>query len=567
MIDSRLSFIKTGKPLRGTIVAFHGVTDSAASLMDLAEHYNSDWEVILVDTLGHGLSERFSEADLKDPFAAMVRAAEHTLMQIASGTPTGRVVLCGHSLGGAIAAKTAFDFPHIVQALVLEDPALLTAEQFAMYKHSARMLVEKQETVSRYPSQSIESLREAYPNWPPIEYLGWAQGKMQVDLDFIAAGVVGMKGREILQTLSVPTLLVTGDGDDVLFGESGLQEVLKYGNPNIQTIKISNAAHTVRRDQSADFYHAVDSFFDQIITHSQFANSNYYLNPELVPVIAQTPEQTTWNPAAIRDKGDALFGTGVPLPDNAEVTDVKTGAIFSRIIQEPGKTPERVVFAIHGGGYVAGRARFDDLRNTEIVSELAGTVAVSPEYRLAPETPYPGAVEDCISALKYCFEVYPDLPVYVYGDSAGAGLANQMLQLCDETLVNSLAGLILLEPCIDSSMSARSYTTFSQGPIWTRDAAASAWAAYLGDRDRAELIAPNVLPHGVPPTIMFVNPADPLRDEALTWAAKQIDQGAQLSMHLFAGTFHGALSVSGTKTWTKVLTQIKEFVSEIENKN
>ncbi|WP_353065128.1 alpha/beta hydrolase [Arcanobacterium hippocoleae] len=566
MCDKRLAYTRSGNALRGTIVAFHGVTDSASSLMDLAQRYHADWEVILVDTLGHGLSARFSAAELQDPFAAMVKAAAQTLVDITSRTLNGSVVLMGHSLGGAIAATLAARFPQMIRALVLEDPALLTQTQALMYQQNALHLLEKVQQAKQYPSPALELLRASYPHWSEVEYLGWAQGKIQVDQDFLATGIVGTINRDLLATLQMPTLLITGDGEDVLFGEQGMKQANSYNNPNLQCVQIANATHTVRRDQSEKFYAAVEEFFDRVITGAADYAYEPYIDPELLPVIADIPEQRTWDLKKMRAKGEELLNN-VTVPASVDVTVLRTGQIVSRFISKEATSAnasvKRIIFAIHGGGYVAGKAAFDDARNAEMAQRFNALV-VSPEYRLAPETPYPGAVEDCISALQFCFDEYQNLPVYLYGDSAGAGLVNQILQSVNKDFAEKIKGLILLEPCLDASMGSASYAKYSQGPIWTRKAAASAWKAYAGNADLPEFAFPYAMPPVMIPAILFVNPVDPLRDEALTWAKTQIDRGGKVSVYLPAGTFHGALSVSGSKVWAQVSKLIDAFIVDTE---
>ena len=122
---------------KGTIVAFHGVSDNGASLADIGARWGEQWRVVLVDSLGHGLSPRFSPQQLQAPFQSALQAAAETVRVEASQSIGGQVVLFGHSMGGAIAAGVAADHPQLVRAVVLEDPALLTPTQEATYKNNA----------------------------------------------------------------------------------------------------------------------------------------------------------------------------------------------------------------------------------------------------------------------------------------------------------------------------------------------------------------------------------------------------------------------------------------------
>lgn len=561
MRHSALSYSVSGAPIEGTIVAFHGVTDCAASLHSLAAHYGRDYRVVLCDLLGHGLSARFAKDDLADPFAALVATAADVVVRAAAGTPSRQVLLMGHSLGGAVAAHIAAAHPTLIAGLVLEDPALLTPEQFQTYREAAESLGKTQERVREYLPEAIASLRESYTTWTPSEYAGWAQGKTEVDLDFIATGVVGRPGREVLSQLRMPTLLVTGDADDVLFGTTGIEALAEHRNPQLRGVLIPHSTHTVRRDQESAFYAAADPFLAECAKAQ--VRPQPYLDPQLTPLLAGVPEQTTWDTPAMRAEGEALLGAEPELPAGIRREIVVENGLELRIFHpDSTTTPQpRVVLSLHGGGYVAGRARYDDARNAEI-AQMSGATVVVPDYRLAPEHPFPAAVDDCRAALKFIARVFPDAPVLIFGDSAGAGLADQVLRFAPPEELAGLCGVVALEPCVSPRLDTLSYRTYRDGPVWTREAAAAAWSAYVGDSGyRAEPIRAGSGPYTGLPMFLVVNPVDPLRDEGLDWARDLMDAGAAVELHMYPGTFHGMLSAPGTDVWTQVRTRMSEFIA------
>ncbi|MCQ9351805.1 alpha/beta fold hydrolase [Corynebacterium sp. 153RC1] len=243
-----------GLPLRGRLIALHGVTDSAASLCGIAGHFGDQWDVLLVDHLGHGLSPRLSPAQLEAPIQAMVEAAEQLLEEL--NLPAAPTLLWGHSMGGAVAAHLAVRHPEWFTALVLEDPALLTESQYEQYRQAGtRELTEFQR--ADLPA-AISRLTSAYPHWSAAEVAGWAQGKAQVDLEFLATGIVGELDPhlDLLDQLQTPTLLLTGDAPDVLIGPNRLADAPAH----VQTVLIPQASHTVRRDQPGAVYTAVEAF-------------------------------------------------------------------------------------------------------------------------------------------------------------------------------------------------------------------------------------------------------------------------------------------------------------------
>ncbi|QRV02129.1 alpha/beta fold hydrolase [Arcanobacterium phocisimile] len=253
----RLSVTETGRNFDGIIVAFHGVTDNAVSLADLATHFGSTWQVVLVDSLGHGFSERFSDDNLEDPFTAACEAASTVVQRYARESGSGKVVLAGHSMGGAIAAWVAVTYPEFVAGVVLEDPAILTARQVRKYRESAPDLVASVRGVCGDPGRALTDIRAAHPAWSVSECAGWVQGKTQVDMRLVETGVVGTTDESLFAKLSVPTLLITGDSGNVLFDEDRLGMI---ANPVITIERIAGASHCVRRDQPEKFAAAVTAW-------------------------------------------------------------------------------------------------------------------------------------------------------------------------------------------------------------------------------------------------------------------------------------------------------------------
>ena len=319
--------------------------------------------------------------------------------------------------------------------------------------------------------------------------------------------------------------------------------------------------------------------------------SPFFLRPELLPVIEATPEQTTWDLPAMRAGGDALLENPHEAINRLEVTS--RGRSF---IPDGLRDHAPILVSIHGGGYVAGRAAFDDAKNDELATHF-GAIVVSPEYRLAPEFPFPIPVDDCISTLVEALECFGyERPIFVLGDSAGAGLAYSMVSRLYgmaaqvpqdketatqyERVSSMIRGIVLLEPCIDPSLSTHSSLLFADGPIWTRRAAVGAWCHFFGHtpaKDESgkkleileacvELAFPKPREHmreiGFPPALVVVNPVDPLRDEGIALATGLVDSGCIAELHMFAGTFHGSLSVPDSVAWGEICSLISRFMTE-----
>ena len=310
-----------------------------------------------------------------------------------------------------------------------------------------------------------------------------------------------------------------------------------------------------------------------------------YLRPELTPLIAETPEQTTWDLPAMRAAGDVLLANPYEANNRVEVT-----ARSRTFIPADCAKNAPLIISIHGGGYVAGRAAFDDAKNDELASRF-GAIVVSPEYRLAPEFPFPIPVDDCITALDEAIERFGrERPTFIFGDSAGAGLVysmvtrlfgvgvrshNEAVLARYRHLASVVKGIVMLEPCIDPSLSTASSAVYADGPVWTRRAASGAWRHYFGMSVDAQESVPRAIAaaafprptalfreKGFPPALIVVNPVDPLRDAGIVLATALIDAGLVAALHMFAGTFHGSLSVPESVVWEEIQALLARFIGE-----
>jgi acetyl esterase/lipase len=160
------------------------------------------------------------------------------------------------------------------------------------------------------------------------------------------------------------------------------------------------------------------------------------------------------------------------------------GAARVRVYRPAQTSPGAAVLWIHGGGFLIGSARQDDRRCVRYAREL-GVVVVSPDYRLAPEHPFPAALDDCFSAWRWLQDSAMDLGVephrtVVAGESAGGGLAASVVQrIHDADGVQPVAQLLLC-PMLDDRTSARDDLDAIGHRVWNNRANRVGWAGYLG---------------------------------------------------------------------------------------
>lgn len=149
------------------------------------------------------------------------------------------------------------------------------------------------------------------------------------------------------------------------------------------------------------------------------------------------------------------------------------------------RTPVPAIYFIHGGGMIVGDNRFG-LPKVLDLAEPLGTAVVSVEYRLAPETPHPGPVEDSYAGLRWLSEHADELGVdpgrvVVAGMSAGGGLAAGVALMARDRGGPTIAGQLLLSPMLDDRNDSPSARQMRGIGIWDNRSNETGWNALLGE--------------------------------------------------------------------------------------
>jgi acetyl esterase/lipase len=204
------------------------------------------------------------------------------------------------------------------------------------------------------------------------------------------------------------------------------------------------------------------------------------------------------------------------------------------------------IYWIHGGGYMSGSAMDPDLRLDRWVQQI-GCVAVSVEYRLAPETPFPGPLEDVHAGLQWVAEHPGELGIdpaklAIGGASAGAGLAAGLALLVRDRGEIPVIFQVLIYPMIDDRFVTVSSTMETIG--WTVAASRLGWLAYLGSPPAGPDVSPYAAParaddlHRLPPAFICVGELDIFRDEDIEFALRLSDAEVPTELHLYPGVPH-----------------------------
>jgi acetyl esterase/lipase len=270
----------------------------------------------------------------------------------------------------------------------------------------------------------------------------------------------------------------------------------------------------------------------------------------------------------------AGIGARVALSDRVERRDhVVPGDpdVLIRIHRPVGVQDELpCLYSIHGGGYVLGTYEMDDARFDAWCPKYS-CVGVSVEYRLAPETPFPGPLDDCYLGLKWVYEHHQEIGIDpdhlgIGGTSAGGGLAAGLALLARDRGEVPLRYQLLDCPMLDD----RQITPSSQLDglhIWNRDSNSFGWRSYLGDLydtpDVPAYAAPARAPDlsGLPEAYVCVGSVDGFRDEDIEYATRLNQAGVPAELHVHPGAPHGVMLFSESPVAQRYAHGIENWIS------
>ena len=243
---------------------------------------------------------------------------------------------------------------------------------------------------------------------------------------------------------------------------------------------------------------------------------------------------------AARARIDEMLGAS-PLAAGVEVTTTTAGARAAEWLTPPGATGQRVVLYLHGGGYRIGSiAGYRPLLSQFAVAFGMRLLAV--EYRLAPEHPFPAAVDDALAAYRWLLdEGTPAASIAVLGDSAGGGLAAACTLAMKRARLPRPGAVVCLSPLADLTLAADSYRrNASTDPYWDLRAAQQTVTDYLaGARARDPLASPvfgNFA--GTAPMLIHAAAGETLADDAVLLASAVHRAKGQVRCELWPGLTH-----------------------------
>jgi acetyl esterase len=265
------------------------------------------------------------------------------------------------------------------------------------------------------------------------------------------------------------------------------------------------------------------------------------------PAVNEVPPDVT---RTARREGRSFWPPPEFLPEARDVRiPARGGEIRLRVLRPEGEVTG-VYLHFHGGGWVLGRADEQDIRLLAL-AEATGLCAVSVDYRLSPEHPYPAAPDDCEDAALWLLERgFGELDVppvaTIGGESAGGHLAaTTLLRLRDRHgITDAFRGANLVYGVYDLSMTPSSRNWGDNFLILSTPSMHWFGRCFTGDRTVEELMEPDLSPlyaflHELPPALFTVGSLDPLLDDSLFMSARWQAAGNEAELRVYPEAVHG----------------------------
>ncbi|MFJ5553177.1 alpha/beta hydrolase [Streptomyces sp. NPDC093225] len=288
------------------------------------------------------------------------------------------------------------------------------------------------------------------------------------------------------------------------------------------------------------------------------------MDPELEAFLPLVPRLDLTDPVAARGTYTAAAAAR-PVPDTSALTvedrTVPADPDVAVRVYRPHGAHAAVVW-LHGGGFVMGDLDTEHLWATRL-AEGSGAVVVSVGYRLAPECPYPAALDDAYAALTWTARHAAELGIdpdriAVGGHSAGGGLAAQVALRAREERGPRIRFQVLNEPQLDDRQDTWSARNFTETPWIDRASVTASWRHYLGPGPAAPGAAPARAADlsGLPDAYVATAEFDPNRDEAVAYALRLLQAGVSVELHQWPGTFHGSQAILSADVSQRQLTAV-----------
>jgi N-formylmaleamate deformylase len=262
----KIHYYRTGSGERPPLVLAHGFTDNGLCWTPFAEAMEGEYDIIMYDARGHGLSD----APEGDYYSYTLQAAD--LAGLVEALGLRKPALLGHSMGAATIGLAAATYPDLASCILLEDPPLRGADFVLLPIEEQEVLVReaRAKTIAgkaKSRDEIIAQSRTEFPAWPEAERGPWAEAKQQLSPNvFNVQRVLPPDWREIIPRIACPILLLTGDPElggivtPEIAAEAG--SLWRVG----QVAHIPNTGHSIRRENFERYVEVARAFLQDNAT-------------------------------------------------------------------------------------------------------------------------------------------------------------------------------------------------------------------------------------------------------------------------------------------------------------
>ncbi|MDP4501736.1 alpha/beta hydrolase [Nonomuraea turcica] len=288
------------------------------------------------------------------------------------------------------------------------------------------------------------------------------------------------------------------------------------------------------------------------------------MDPELEAFIPLFPKADLTDPVTER-KNFAALAAAAPVPDTADMeieerTVPADPEVAVRIYRPQGA--QGAIIWLHGGGFVMGDLDTEHPWATR-VADGSGAVVISVGYRLAPEHPFPAALDDVYAVLTWTAEHAAELGIdpariAVGGHSAGANLAAAVALRARDAQGPPICFQLLNQPALDDRQETWSRRHFTDTPWMNRDKVTASWRHYLGSAPASPYAAPARAGDlsGLPPAYIATAEFCPNRDEEIAYALRLLQAGVSVELHQWPGTFHGSQAILSAEVSQRQIAEL-----------
>ena len=258
------------------------------------------------------------------------------------------------------------------------------------------------------------------------------------------------------------------------------------------------------------------------------------------------------------------------MPKDVTVTPVAVAGMYAEWITPTGAPQQKVIFYIHGGGFMSGSCLTHRMHVAKFAAG-SGVKALLFDYRLAPEHPYPAAVDDCIAAYRWLLaQGYEPAKIVIAGESAGGTLTLATLVALRDLGIPLPSGGVSISPVTDLTCSAPSFlgnfkydiAPFNSWKVWTQYYIA-------GNNPALPWLSPlNADLSGLPPILLCIGTHEIHYDDTINFAKKAEQQGNEVTLLEFEGMCHAfpilaPLFPEATQAMADICTFIKQRLSVV----